>query len=226
MSPSLRGYRRRRRDLKSVAPVVLVCVCSYASIRRRGETVAKRRKVSNVLALALLAVLAPGRPMHPYQMVTVLRRTGKEHDMKIKWGSLYTVVQNLEKHGFIEATGSNREGRRPERTIYAITEAGRAELKDWLRELLAERLRALDAGIAGQRAGLEQAGQQVPRVFLIEGEYALAMREAEATWVRTLLKELTDGTLSGVAEWREYHKTGGVPPGWTELLEEAGVPND
>jgi len=217
--------------------------------------VAKRRKVSNVLALALLAVLAPGRPMHPYQMVTVLRRTGKEHDMKIKWGSLYTVVQNLEKHGFIEATGSNREGRRPERTIYAITEAGRAELKDWLRELVAEpekeyprfeaalsvlgvlppdevtelleeRLRALDAGIAGQRAGLEQAGQQVPRVFLIEGEYALAMREAEATWVRTLLKELTDGTLSGVAEWREYHKTGGVPPGWTELLEEAGVPND
>ncbi len=216
---------------------------------------AKRRKVSNVLALALLAVLAPGRPMHPYQMVTVLRRTGKEHDMKIKWGSLYTVVQNLEKHGFIEATGSNREGRRPERTIYAITEAGRAELKDWLRELVAEpekeyprfeaalsvlgvlppdevtelleeRLRALDAGIAGQRAGLEQAGQQVPRVFLIEGEYALAMREAEATWVRTLLKELTDGTLSGVAEWREYHKTGGVPPGWTELLEEAGVPND
>jgi len=164
-------------------------------------------------------------------------------------------VQNLEKHGFIEATGSNREGRRPERTIYAITEAGRAELKDWLRELVAEpekeyprfeaalsvlgvlppdevtelleeRLRALDAGIAGQRAGLEQAGQQVPRVFLIEGEYALAMREAEATWVRTLLKELTDGTLSGVAEWREYHKTGGVPPGWTELLEEAGVPND
>ena len=216
---------------------------------------AKRRKVSNVLALALLAVLAPGRPMHPYQMVSVLRRTGKEHDMKIKWGSLYTVVQNLEKHGFIEATGSNREGRRPERTIYAITEAGRAELKDWLRELVAEpekeyprfeaalsvlgvlppdevtelleeRLRALDAGIAGQRAGLEQAGQQVPRVFLIEGEYALAMREAEATWVRTLLKELTDGTLSGVAEWREYHKTGGVPPGWTELLEEAGVPND
>jgi DNA-binding PadR family transcriptional regulator len=217
--------------------------------------VAKRRKVSNVLALALLAVLAPGRPMHPYQMVSVLRRTGKEHDMKIKWGSLYTVVQNLEKHGFIEATGSNREGRRPERTIYALTEAGRAELKDWLRELVAEpekeyprfeaalsvlgvlppdevtelleeRLRALDAGIAGQRAGLEQAGQEVPRVFLIEGEYALAMREAEATWVRALLKELTDGTLSGVAEWREYHKTGGAPPGWTELLEEAGVPHD
>ena len=39
---------------------------------------AKRRKVSNLLGLALLALLVPGRPMHPYEMVGVLRRTGKE----------------------------------------------------------------------------------------------------------------------------------------------------
>jgi DNA-binding PadR family transcriptional regulator len=100
--------------------------------------VAKRRKVGNMLALALLALLVPGQPMHPYEMASVLRRTGKERDMKIKWGSLYTVVQNLEKHGFIAATGSNREGRRPERTVYAITDAGRAEIRDWLHELVAD----------------------------------------------------------------------------------------
>src|SRR5215218_4779757 len=98
----------------------------------------KRRKVGNLLALALLALLVPGRPMHPYQMAAILRGTGKEQDMKIKWGSLYTVVQNLEKHGLIEESGSQREGRRPERTVYAITEAGRAEVRDWLRELVAE----------------------------------------------------------------------------------------
>jgi DNA-binding PadR family transcriptional regulator len=210
---------------------------------------AKRRKVSNMLALALLALLAPGQPMHPYEMANVLRRTGKERDMKIKWGSLYTVVQNLEKYGFIEATGSNREGRRPERTVYAITDAGRAEIRDWLRELVAEpepeplrfeaalsvlgvlppdevtallqqRLAALDQDIAARRAELEEARRQVVRVFLIEGEYALAMREAEAAWVRSLLHEMAEGTLSGVAEWHEYHRTGGPPPGWTELLEE------
>jgi DNA-binding PadR family transcriptional regulator len=211
--------------------------------------VAKRRKVSNLLGLALLSLLAAGRPMHPYEMVGVLRRTGKEHDLKIKWGSLYTVVQNLEKYGFIEETGSHREGRRPERTLYAITDAGRAELRDWLRELIAvpekeypqfeaalsvagvlppdevvelleQRVRALDEGVTADRAMLEHHARTVPRVFLIESEYALAMRDAEAAWVRSLLTELAEGTLSGAAEWREYHKTGGVPPGWTELLDE------
>jgi DNA-binding PadR family transcriptional regulator len=208
--------------------------------------------VSNLLGLALLGVLMPGRPMHPYEMVRVLRRTGKEHDMKIKWGSLYTVVQNLEKHGFIEATSSNRAGRRPERTVYAITDAGRAELTDWLRELVAvpepdyprfqaalsllgglspdeaaelleERLRALDEAIAADRAMLQQVAGEVTRLFLIEAEFALAMREAEAAWVRSLLKELVDGTLPGVAEWRDYHKTGGVPPQWTQMLEDLGM---
>ena len=175
--------------------------------------------------------------------------------MGIKWGSLYTVVQNLEKHGFIEATGSDRDGRRPERTIYAITDAGRVELKDWLRDLLAvpepeqsrfvaalsvlgvlspdeaiallgQRLRALDEDIAAQRALLEQAAKDVPRIFLIEGEYALAMRSAEADWVRGLLAELVGGTLPGVAEWRHYHETGGVPPQWTEMLAEGGLSTD
>jgi DNA-binding PadR family transcriptional regulator len=242
---------------------VLVCVYSVANIRlrstegwidrERGDgAVARRRKVSNLLGLALLALLAPGQPMHPYQMVGVLRRTGKERDMNIKWGSLYTVVQNLEKHGFIEATSSNRAGRRPERTVYAITDAGRAEVKDWMRELvavpepeyprfeaalsvlavlspdevtplLAERLRALDEALAADRAELDQAGAVVPRLFLIEAEYALAMREAEAAWVRSLLAELAGGAFPGVTEWREYHRVGGAPPGWAELLEETGM---
>jgi DNA-binding PadR family transcriptional regulator len=216
---------------------------------------AKRRKVGNLLALALLALLAPGRGMHPYEMARMLRHTGKEHDMKIKWGSLYTVVQNLEKHGFIQATGSDREGRRPERTVYAITGAGRAELTDWLRELVAvpepdesrfeaalsvvgvlhpdevtallgERLHALEADVAAQRTALEQALTSVPRLFLVEAEYALAMREAEAAWTRSLRTELADGTLPGIAEWRSYHESGEAPPGWTQLLEEMGMSTD
>lgn len=170
--------------------------------------------------------------------------------MKIKWGSLYTVVQNLEKHGFIKAVSSDREGRRPERTVYTITDAGRAELRDWLRELvgtpepelsrfeaalsvlgvlppdeatnlLADRLRALEAGIAAQRTLLADSGD-VPRLFLVEAEYALAMREAEAAWVRSLWKELTEETLPGIVEWRAYHETGGPPPEWTKLLAEGG----
>src|SRR5439155_11751889 len=166
----------------------------------------------------------------------------------------YTVVQNLDKHGLIEATSSDREGRRPERTMYAITDAGRAELRDWLRELIAvpepeyprfqaalsvagvlppdeaiellrERVRALDGSITADRAELARHAQ-IPRVFLIEAEYALAMREAEAAWVRSLVTELVDGTLTGVAEWRQYHRTGGVPPEWDQLLEGIDDPPD
>jgi DNA-binding PadR family transcriptional regulator len=163
-------------------------------------------------------------------------------------------VQNLEKHGYIAATETGRAGRRPERTRYAITDAGRAELKDWLHELvavpepeyprfqaalsvlsvlhpdeatglLAERLRALDDDLAAQR-GMLEANRHVPRLFLVEAEYAVAMRAAEAAWVRSLLDELTAGTLPGVAEWRDFHQTGRVSAEWAQLLAEGGSPPD
>lgn len=201
---------------------------------------AKRRKVGNLLALAILALLAAGKPMHPYEMASVLRRTGKEHDMKIKWGSLYTVVQNLEKHDLIKATGSDRDGRRPERTSYAITGAGRAELTDWMSELLSvpepeqsrfvaalsvlgvispdevpvllsQRLQRLEASIAASRTAVDEAAKTVPWLFLIESDYELAIQQAEADWVRALLAQFAEGTLPGIALWREYHKTGQLP---------------
>src|ERR1700683_1460891 len=96
---------------------------------------AKRRKVSNLLALSLLTLLME-RPRYPYEMAAALRERGKDQAIKINWGSLYTIVQNLEKYGLIEAVQVGREGRQPERTTYQITDAGRAELMDWLRELL------------------------------------------------------------------------------------------
>ena len=208
---------------------------------------AKRRKVGNLLALGLLALLVPGRPMHPYEMATLLRRTGKEQDMKIKWGSLYTVVANLDKNGFIAPVDTGRAGRRPERTRYAITEAGRAELRDWLRELvsdphreqprfaaalfvlgvlppdeagelLGQRLRTLEAEIEADRAALAGYAAEVPRLFLIESEYDLAIRAAEAGWIRSLLTELAEGSLPGLADWRHWHETGEAPPELTSLL--------
>lgn len=208
---------------------------------------ARRRKVGNVLALAVLsAVIA--KPMHPYEMASVLRERGKDQDMKIKWGSLYTVVQNLEKHGFLAATESTRQGGRPERTVYRITDAGREELADWLRELVAipqreppkfeaalsvlgvlppdevtslleQRLDRLATEIADQRAALARYRQEVPRLFLVEAEYDLAIRAAEAAWTRALLDELTAGSFPGLAQWRAWHETGEVPAELTDLVE-------
>ena len=214
---------------------------------------AKRRKVGNMLALAVLSVLVEG-PMHPYEMATMLRERGKDQDMKINWGSLYTVVQNLDKHGFIRATETIRAGRRPERTVYEITDAGRHELQDWVRELVGEperefpkfeaalsmmgalppdealpllerRLTRLDEDIAGQQAAYEDATREVPRFFLVEVEYRLAMRRAEAAWLRALLAEIAAGELyPGIELWREYHASG--PGAQREARrEEAGTPD-
>jgi DNA-binding PadR family transcriptional regulator len=202
------------------------------------------------MALSLLSLLIE-RPMYPYEMASKLREYGKDQAVKINWGSLYTVVQNLEKHGFIAAVEVAREGRQPERTTYQITDAGRAELTDWLRELLSEpereytrfeaalgegsvlgpdemtsllrqRLDTLDAANAQHQAGLDALAPQLPRLFLIESEYQLAMRRAEADWVRGLLKELTDGVFPGQDAWRRYHQTGEFPDGFLPLTEQEG----
>ena len=96
---------------------------------------AAKRKVDNLMALAVLATVVQ-QPMHRYEIASLIRARGKDQDMDVKWGSLYTVVQNLAKHGFLEVVGTSRQGARPERTVYRITEAGRQEMLDWTRELL------------------------------------------------------------------------------------------
>ena len=94
--------------------------------RRRGGP-GWPRKVGNLLALSLLNMLTATADVPLRDGPSVLRERGKDNAIKINWGSFYTVVQNLEKHGFIEAIEVAREGRQPERTTYQITDAGRAE---------------------------------------------------------------------------------------------------
>ncbi len=198
-----------------------------------------KRKVSNLLGLAVLSALFE-RPMHRYEIATTLRERGKERDMAIKWGSLYTVVDNLTKHGLVEVIGTDRDGARPERTNYSITDAGRAELADWTRELLRtpqtnaqpfvaglsvaavlppddvvalldERLQTLQATIDSDSAQLAAVADHIPRLFLIEDEYLLAMLRAEHEWVSALRDQLTDATFPGIAQWRLMHRDGFNP---------------
>src|SRR5437667_2654943 len=94
-----------------------------------------KRKVGNPLALAVLSYLTQ-RPMHPYELSRTLRDNGDARSIRFTHGSLYMVVQQLEKAGFIAAQETSREGQRPERTVYALTDAGRHELHGWLCELV------------------------------------------------------------------------------------------
>lgn len=89
------------------------------------------------LALAVLNLLNE-RSMHPYEMRSLMRQRGHERAFRLKEPSLYDTVQRLADRGFIEPVEVNREGRRPERTVYAITEHGRDELLVWLQELTSQ----------------------------------------------------------------------------------------
>ena len=190
-----------------------------------------RRKVSNPLALAVLSCLAE-RPMHPYEMSTTMRERGKHESIKLNYGSLYSVVAALEKHGFIEALETVREGNRPERTVYQITAAGQAEFSDWLTELIGTPTREfhpLEAGLAylpglppdrvlelldqrlttidGEIHEMTELHNQMdsvefPRIFWIESEFRLKLLEAESAYVRRLAEEIRSDTLGGSAFWR------------------------
>ncbi|MFI6052567.1 PadR family transcriptional regulator [Streptomyces violascens] len=210
---------------------------------------AGRRKLRNPLALAVLVLLAERASMHPYEIASTLRQRGKEYSIKINYGSLYTVVQNLQKHGFVEVADVERQGNRPERTLYALTPAGREEMLDWMADivsvpvhefpifetalslmgvlppdevaaLLEQRVNTLEVRAAGLRGALRKLCETLPRVFLVESEYQLHMIDAEVEWVRGFLKEMADGTLSGVDAWRTWHSTGEVPEEWRELEDQ------
>jgi DNA-binding PadR family transcriptional regulator len=191
--------------------------------------------VSNPLALAVLSCLTE-RPMHPYEISSTLRERGKEQSIKLNYGSLYSVVDALQRHGLIETRETARAGNRPERTVYAITQAGLDEFEDWLAELLSTPVNeylSLEAGLAlmpglapdvvarllGLRADRlrlelrnlddmhEQArAQGLVDIFLIESVYRRHMLAAELEFVERLVTDLRSGTFPGVKAWARMHE--------------------
>ena len=191
------------------------------------------RKVSNPLALAVLALLLE-KPTHPYEMGRTLRERNKEESIKLNYGSLYSVLEQLLRAGFVAKRETLRDTARPERTVYEITDVGRDELHDWMAELVSTpvkefrafeaalaligvlvpeealrlltlRRQRLEARIAEQRAGIDAlvAGGLHP-MFVIENEYRLALEIAEKAFVDRVLKDFDDQEL--LAMWRGFHE--------------------
>ena len=206
----------------------------------------EKRKVANLLALAVLATVVQ-RPMHRYEMASVMRARGKDRDMDIKWGSLYTVVANLEKNGLLEAIEVTRQGARPERTVYQITDAGRDELVAWTRELIAEpaaehtrfiaglsvlatlspkdvagllrrRLRAADR-IGRRIAGRTRSSRRRTPAVPHRGRVPDRNDAGRGEWTQSFLDELSAGTFPHLAVWQRWHESGDVPAEFTELGE-------
>jgi DNA-binding PadR family transcriptional regulator len=93
----------------------------------------KARASNDVIALTVLNLLSE-EPMHPYQIERVIRERHKEWAMG-RTRSLYHAVDRLVADGLIEPLETSREGKRPERTVYEITELGREEQRAWLIDL-------------------------------------------------------------------------------------------
>jgi DNA-binding PadR family transcriptional regulator len=177
--------------------------------------------------------------MHPYEVATTLRERGKQDSVRLNYGSLYAVVQTLQRRGLIEARETAREGKLPERTVYRITDSGKVEMHDWLSEmlavpsreypqfeaalsflpalapdqavsLLAERAMRLEVAIAGSRAVRQLVENKgLPRLFWVEAEFALVLKQAELDYVKQLIADISSGALEGLGWWRAIHESNG-----------------
>jgi len=191
-----------------------------------------RKSRSNPLALAVLVCLGE-RPMHPYEAATVLRQRYKHESVRLNYGSLYAVVDSLERRGLIEAQETERAGRLPERTIYRLTDKGSAEIQDWLTELisvptkeypafvaalsflpalppdtvialLTERAVCLEVELAAARGVREYIEKLgLPRLFWVENEFSQVLKEAEIDFVHRLAEDIASGNLEGMDWWRQ-----------------------
>jgi DNA-binding PadR family transcriptional regulator len=196
------------------------------------------RHRANPLALAVLACLTE-RPMHPYEMAATMRTRGQDQSIRLNYGSLYGVVDNLLKRGLVEEHEVVREGRRPERTVYRITDEGRTEVDDWMAELLGrsakefprfeaglslmgvlppatvvgllrERTTALQARLSDLDAIVDAATRNgVPRVFLVEIDYERAIVDADCAFTEQLAADIESGSLDGVTFWNDLHERKG-----------------
>jgi DNA-binding PadR family transcriptional regulator len=192
------------------------------------------KRPANALALAVLTLLYE-KPMHPYEMSTTLRHRSKEDSIKLNYGSLYAVVESLRKKGLVEAGETRREGNRPERTTYELTDEGERAMREWLTEmlrdpspqftdfeaalslmgaippdlaldLLRQRLEALVKESARQQGLRAMMPDEFPEIFTVEGDFAQHIRQAEIEFVRSLVDKLSSGHLGGLGVWSRLHE--------------------
>ena len=131
----------------------------------------------------LLGLLA-ARPRHGYE----LKRAHDERLPRAKplaFGQVYATLGRLERDGLVEQTGQDREGG-PDRTSYALTEAGRARLDDWLTAVEPPAPYVTSALFAKVVVSLLAAGADTrPATYLVAQRAAHADRLRELTAVKT-----------------------------------------
>jgi len=189
----------------------------------------------NPLALMVLCTLWE-MPTHPYQLVQTLKGRQKDKAARLNYGSLYTVIANLENAGLVEAVEVTKAGNLPPRTTYRVTDAGITELNDWLSSLIADpepeipqfmtalsilpalpvdqavtllgrRVEALRQTLNMMSVHRDASQAAIPELFSIESRYAAVMTRAELEFTLQLIKEIEDGSLGGIDIWQAMQQT-------------------
>ncbi|GAA3539855.1 PadR family transcriptional regulator [Amycolatopsis ultiminotia] len=176
------------------------------------------------LGVAVLEMLHE-KPMHPYEMAQLMRERYVDDRVKLKAGSLYHTVERLLRNGFVEVTETQRDGRRPERTVYAMTPAGKDAFVQRARQMLGDvapeypellsglaaiddlghetsllelehRITRLRAAVAADEVILGRLRTDgTPEAYWLDVRYAAAHREFELAWVRRLHADLSSGRI-------------------------------
>jgi DNA-binding PadR family transcriptional regulator len=166
------------------------------------------------------------QPMHVYRMQKLFEAEGKERIVNVRSrASLYQTIERLQRLGLVEVAETIQQEGYPDRTVYAITDAGREAAQAWLREMLSEtggeypefivalsmlfglpveeartqlelRAERIAAQLDDSRRVLEAVPPELPRLFLLEEEYRVTMLESELNWLRGVIDDLRAGRLT------------------------------
>lgn len=181
--------------------------------------------------LSAVAVLVLGllheQPMHPYQLHQTLVERGDTRIVRVNPGAVYHGVERLERDHLVEVVGTDRTGKRPERTTYRITDSGRAAFAERLTSLLGDEHPAYPLFTVGLAEATELPADVVveqlvrrrdrkqahldrlevsygairdlglPRRYLLDVEHDVHALRAEIDWLDRTLTELRADAL----EW-------------------------
>ncbi|WP_018681682.1 PadR family transcriptional regulator [Actinokineospora enzanensis] len=188
-----------------------------------------RQRIGNrdVVALAVLAMLME-QPQHPYEMQRLIRERRKDFVTGLP-RSLYHAVDRLLRAGYVEQAETTRDGGRPERTTFRITDSGREQFELWLLDLLAtpevehpvftaavsflshlstesvqtalqSRIVVLQGQVADLDAQIALVERYLHRLGRLELEHARVLRQAELDWLGTVVADMQAGRLVWEAE--------------------------
>ena len=181
---------------------------------------ARRHDLVGLTVLAMLSV----RASYPYELHRFIIDTHKDYVTGLP-RSLYHAVERLAKDELIVPAKTDREGRRPERTVYEITDDGRQELATRLCRLVEQpdpdrrtlvaavsllgalevpdakrALRTRTASVEGTISGIDahrraMADSGLPEMLMLKLDCEQALYKAELAWLRDLLDRLDKGEL-------------------------------